>query len=131
VGRWALNVDPGVVVKAKIADAPRRVWRMTAENRLGEILELPPVHGQGEKGGRSHAARASAGASGASLPSLGHPTSSGSNGASRPCSPQAVMLDLAPVPSWQASSYDLLHGLRVHDVTDKIPTPHVQRLVQS
>ena len=32
------------------------------------------------------------------------------------------MLDLAPVPSWRASSYDLLHGLRVHDVTDKIPT---------
>ena len=74
-------------MKAKIANAPRRVWRMTAENQLGEILELPPVHGAGS-----------------------------------PCSPQAVTLDLAPVPSWRASSYDLLRGLRVHDVTDKIPT---------
>jgi len=26
------------------------------------------------------------------------------------------------VTSWRASSYDLLHGLRVHDVTDKIPS---------
>jgi hypothetical protein len=56
----------GMVVKGKIAGAPRRGWRMTAENQLGQILELAPVHGPGDKRGR--------------------------------------------------------HGLRVHDVTDKIPT---------
>jgi hypothetical protein len=27
----------------------------------------------------------------------------------------------APVSSWRASSYDLLHGPRVDDMTDKLP----------
>ena len=111
---------PGVVMKAKVAGAPRRVWRMTAENQLGAILELAPVRGPGEKGCRSQAARASAGASVASLSSPGLPTSSASN-AESPRTPRAVTLDPAPVSSWRASSYDLLHGLLVHDVTDKIP----------
>ena len=112
---------PGVVMKAKVAGAPRRVWRMTAENQLGEILELVPAPGPGDKGGRSQAVRASAGAPVASLSSPSPPTTSGSNGAESPCTPRAVTLDPAPVSSWRASSYDLLHGLRVHDVTDMIP----------
>ena len=110
-----------MVVKAKVAGAPRRVWRMTAENQLGEILELAPAPGLSDRGGRSQDARASAGASVASLSSPSSPTSSASNGAASPCMPRAVTLDPAPVSSWRASSYDLLHGLRVHDVTDKIP----------
>ena len=110
-----------MVLKAKVARAPRRVWRMTAENQLGEILELvPPAPGPGDRGGRSQDARASAGASVASLSSPSSPTSSASNGAAFLCTPGGLTFDPAPV-SWRASSYDLLHGLRVHDVTDTIP----------
>src|SRR5580765_7775108 len=109
-------------MKAKVAGAPRRVWRMTAENQLGEILELALAPVPGDKGGRSQVARASASASGASLSSPSRPTTSTSNAAESPCTPRAVSRDPAPVSSWRASSYDLLHGLRVHDVTDKIPT---------
>ena len=115
---------PGVVMRAKVAGAPRRVWRMTAENQLGEILELARAPGPGDKGGRSQAARASTGASVASLSRPSPPTSSASIGAETLCTPRAVTLDPAPVSSWRASSYDLLHGLRVQDVTDKIP-PHM------
>jgi len=111
----------GVVVKAKVAGAPRRVWRMTAENRLGEILELAPAPGPGHRGARAQDARASAGAPVASLSSPSSPTSSASNGAASSCTPRALKSDPAPVSSWRASSYDLLHGLRVHDVTDTIP----------
>ena len=121
-GRLALNVDSGRVVKAKIADAPRRVWRMTAENQLGEILELVPLHGGEDTGGRPHAARPSAGVSVSSVSSLSCPTSSRSTVPRVLVLAWGVTLDPAPVPSWQESSYDLLHGLRVHDVTDKIPT---------
>ena len=109
-------------MKAKVAGARRRVWRMTAENQLGEILELALAPGPGDKGGRSQVARASASASGASLSSPSPSTTSAANGAESPCTLRAVTLDPAPVSSWRASSYDLLHGLRVHDVTDKIPT---------
>ena len=34
---------------------------------------------------------------------------------------QAKVLDPAKVPSWQASSWDLLTGLKVRDVSDTIP----------
>jgi len=110
-----------LVVKAKVVGTPRRVWRMTAENQLGEILELAPAPGPGDRGGRSQDAGASPGASVASLSSLSLPTSSASHGAASPCTPRTLTLDPAPVSSWRASSYDLLHGLRVHDVTDTIP----------
>ena len=35
--------------------------------------------------------------------------------------PLAKILDPAPVPSWRASSHDLLTGSTVSDVTDTIP----------
>src|SRR6476659_646207 len=97
-----------VVVKAKVVGTPRRVWRMTAENRLGELLELAPAPGPGDRGGRLQDASASAGASVASLSSPSLPKNSVSNGAASPCAPRALTFDPAPVVSWQASSYDLL-----------------------
>jgi len=62
---------------------------MTAENQLGEILELAPA---------------------TPAPAAGEPLSVGPK-----------TLQPATVPSWRSSSYDLLHGLRVHDISDKIP----------
>ena len=77
---------------------PRRVWRMTAEAPQGEVLELVPK---------------------AAIPEPA---------ASRKAAPAEVtgeaparVLDPAKVPSWQASSWDLLTGLKVRDVSDTIP----------
>jgi len=111
-----------MVMKTKVAGAPRRVWRMTAENQLGEILELAPTPGLGDKARRSQAARAWAGACVASLSDPSAAAGTAMHSAEFPYAPRAVTLGPAPVTSWRASSYDLLHGLRVHDVTDKIPS---------
>jgi hypothetical protein len=72
-------------VRSKPSAAPRKVWRMTPENTLGEILELAPT-------GVDYARK-----------------------------DLALTLTPARAPSWRASSYDLLHGLVVRDVTDTIP----------
>src|SRR5215207_8524857 len=76
-------------MKANVSRAPRRVWRMTAENQLGEVLELTPA---------------------AAAAATGHPHRA-----------EPRTLKPASAPSWRSSSYDLLHGLRVHDISDKIP----------
>ena len=75
--------------------ATRRVWRMTAENQLGEILELPDGSNAGRNLQRSPLSRA---------------TSS------------------ANLSTWRASSYDLLQGLTVRDVSDKIRQPTFEAL---
>ena len=77
----------------KSSGATRLVWRMTAEYRLGEILELPEES-------RSPQSRQSA----------GHPRG-----------PLPRMASYASASSWRASSYDLLRGLSVRDVSEKIP----------
>ena len=72
-------------MRSKPSAAPRKVWRMTSENTLGEILELAP------------------------------------KGVDYSRKDLAPTLTPACAPSWRASSYDLLHGLVVRDVTDTIP----------
>ena len=42
----------------------------------------------------------------------------------------AKILDPAQVPSWRASSHDLLTGSAVSDVTDTIPGESLRRVVQ-
>src|SRR5258708_2990320 len=78
--------------------APPRVWRMTADAPQGEVLELAPKP--------SPAAEVSAARKVA---------------IEIPGEAPARVLDPAKVPSWQASSWDLMTGLKVRDVSDTIP----------
>ncbi len=76
---------------------PRKVWRMTAEAPMGEILELLPD---------------------------AEPKPSAKDWLTTPASLddlRARLPDPAGEPNWQSSSYDLLSGLTVRDVTDTIP----------
>ena len=82
----------------KQASAPRRVWRMTADAPQGEVLELAP--------------KTSPVAEAAAIRKAVVET---------PGEAQAKVLDPAKVPSWQASSWDLMTGLKVRDVSDTIP----------
>ena len=75
----------------------RKVWRMTAESPMGEILELvPDVE--------------------AKAPPRDWPTTPTAFDALRPRLP-----DASAEANWQSSTYDLLSGLTVRDVTDTIP----------
>ena len=76
---------------------PRRVWRMTADAPQGEVLELVAKPTPAEVAAVRKAA------------------------AEVPGEAQAKVLDPAKVPSWQASSWDLMTGLKVRDVSDTIP----------
>ena len=78
---------------------PRRVWRMTADAPQGEVLELVPKTAPIETAPARKAAAA----------------------AEMPAEAPAKVLDPAKVPSWQASSWDLMTGLKVRDVSDTIP----------
>jgi hypothetical protein len=94
---------------------PRRVWRMTSDAPQGEFVDV--------------------GTSPVDLPEAPvikrtfHPET---RAASRAIDPPLVdgvvageaavrVLNPAKVPSWRASSYDLMTGLTVRDVTDTIP----------
>ena len=77
---------------------PRRVWRMTADAPQGEVLELVPKTAQAEPSPTRKAAAPEG-----------------------PGEAPAKVLDPAKVPSWQASSWDLMTGLKVRDVSDTIP----------
>ena len=79
----------------KSSGATRLVWRMTAENQLGEILELPEE---------------------ARLASSRQPRR-----ARRARPEQVARVAGSANASWRASSYDLLQGLSVRDVSEKIP----------
>jgi len=75
----------------------RKVWRMTAESPMGQILELLPD-------------------AETKTPVKEWPTTMASLDDLRTRLP-----DPAAEPNWQSSSYDLLTGLTVRDVTDTIP----------
>ena len=75
----------------------RKVWRMTAEAPMGEILELLPD---------------------------AEPKASTRDWPTTPASlddMRARLPDPDAESNWQSSSYDLLTGLTVRDVTDTIP----------
>ena len=92
---------------------PRRVWRMTSDAPQGEFVDVGP----------------------ADLPEAPvikrtfHPETRARTGAIDPPLAEGAaageaavrVLNPAKVPSWRASSYDLLTGLTVRDVTDTIP----------
>jgi hypothetical protein len=78
---------------------PRRVWRMTADAPQGEVLELVPK----------------------AAPTEAAPIRKAAAAPEAPAEAPAKVLDPAKVPSWQASSWDLMTGLKVRDVSDTIP----------
>jgi len=128
---------------------PRRVWRMTADAPMGEYLELVPksaydveptappkrvFHPEvrdpiyktsaADKPVAPSAADPASAASGASmLERRAAPRQAPADAGERAEAPaaRAKVLNPGQVPSWRASSYDLLTGLTVHDVTDTIP----------
>jgi hypothetical protein len=97
---------------------------MTAKNQLGEILELPAQPGSGAKPRlprspeRSTPEQIASLTLGPSATVAGTSADDSRDGATTPGTPS--------VDSWRASSYDLLHGLIVRDVSEKIP----QRIFQ-
>ena len=111
----------------KSRGATRVVWRMTAENQLGEILELPDESNAGPNrhGERSRSSRSKQ----AAAPALFHDaTGFASRSTGEPRSPISRAMSSATLSTWRASSYDLLQGLSVRDVSEKIPQPTFEAL---
>jgi hypothetical protein len=135
----------------KPPETPRRVWRMTAEAPAGEYLDLalvpkeaavtpgadaasqrvappeasPSAHGKAAMPAdlASHAAgKLAAAPTERPSTSVGPPARAPSAEEARSRPPaRARVLRPAQVESWQASSFDLLTGCVVRDVTDTIP----------
>lgn len=118
---------------------PRRVWRMTSENPLGEVLELvaktdawkgsrfgdssPPVEAPAvvPKVKRTFHPETTAAASRATATAAAAQASPVAEKGVPPAELPARVLNPAQVPNWRSSSFDLLSGLTVRDVTDTIP----------
>ena len=110
----------------------RRVWRMTSDSPLGEYLELVPkrayaanadVRDDGRVASRAPAKPAEA-------PPFKRGDTAGRNAtcvrehaadAAMAAQPKVKVLRPAQVESWQSSSFDLMSGLQVRDVSDTIP----------
>ena len=105
----------------KSSTAPRRVWRMTADNQLGEILELPVEPGPGRKRESRRARHAPASEQLAAKTAFEASLASASTPTEDSRSPVARTPGSAGASGWRASSYDLLHGLVVRDVSEAIP----------
>ena len=124
----------------------RRVWRMTADSPMGEYLELVPKESQDEAPAApkrtfhpetppSYTAVATPPLTSEDRPSVPPAPITRQASAPQPAlAPQASTPEPAPqqtskvkilrpaqVESWQSSSFDLLTGCLVRDVTDTIP----------
>ena len=117
---WPLAVRGFFMHSTKSRCATRRVWRMTAENQLGEILQLPDQSnaGRNRQGSRSRRHLSEP----ATAPASFHvSTGFASRSTGEPGDPASGTMSSAMPSSWRASSYDLLQGLTVRDVSEKIP----------
>ena len=124
----------------------RRVWRMTADSPLGEYLELVPKEAQGDvpappkrifhpETPTTHKAveltqtgtdkpSASSQITGISQTAVSRQVSAPRGhtpGVAVAVGSKVKVLRPAQVESWQSSSFDLLTGLVVRDVSDTIP----------
>jgi len=101
--------------------APRRVWRMTTDAPQGEFFDLDvsatPVSEPAVIKRTFHPETRASSSRGA----IEAPVPVRDAGADRQPDPAVRVLNPAKVPSWRASSYDLMTGLTVRDVTDTIP----------
>jgi len=123
---------------------PRRVWRMTADAPSGEYLDLVPKEPPSTKQPASkrlvpqEASPAHKMASPSSGQAASTPEKTSQPGGALPAlqkrpatdellaevmsaAAKAKVLRPAQVESWQASSFDLMTGCKVRDVTDTIP----------
>jgi len=131
---------------------PRRVWRMTADSPMGEYLELVPKAAYEETAAppkrifhpetltsyeavtlepqstQVKSPHTQAAVSGQSQPLVAAPERR--TPAAMPASPVPKLRIIRPaqVESWQSSSFDLLTGCLVRDVTDTIPGPVFQEI---
>ena len=139
-----------MVARKPVPEPARRVWRMTADSPMGEYLELVPkeAYDRSAEGApkrvlhpemRDPIYRTPSSSILPSTSSSGRPHEAGRTDApvrsshsakSEPASAgdpptvsevKARVLKPAQVESWRASSYDLLTGCTVRDVTDTIP----------
>ena len=110
-------------------NVPRRVWRMTAESPQGEYLELVPKDTQGEiapkrvvyPGAEATPLRRSTDTLPTSSPAPARPDGERRMVPGAELSNAVKVLKPAQVESWQSSSFDLLTGCQVRDVSDTIP----------
>ena len=96
---------------------PRRVWRMTIDAPQGEILDVGGKPADALEAGvvkRTFHPETRVGSARSGATDVVPIDAAAGDAAVR-------MLSPAKVPSWRASSYDLLTGLTVRDVTDTIP----------
>ena len=110
----------------------RRVWRMTSDSPLGEYLELLPKRAYASAADPGDENRAPSRAPAKPAEPIFRRDTAGSN-STAPCArqhtadaamaaqPKVRVLRPAHVESWQSSSFDLMSGLQVHDVSDTIP----------
>ena len=110
----------------------RRVWRMTSDSPLGEYLELVPKRAYAPNADLRDENRAAPRApKPAAVSTLQH-DAAGPRVAT-PCTrehavdaataarPRVKVLRPAQVENWQSSSFDLMSGLQVRDVSETIP----------
>ena len=126
---------------------PRRVWRMTADSPMGEFLELLPKEAYEETAAppkrifhpetptayeavtleppSTQVKSPHAQAAVSRQPQLLVAEPERRTPAAMPASPVPKLRIIRPaqVESWQSSSFDLLTGCLVRDVTDTIPGP--------
>jgi hypothetical protein len=109
---------------------PRRVWRMTSDSPAGEYLELVPK--AAFAAGAEPRERAESSIATGPLVTMQRVGGLQSRAAAAVSAPQeacrdapaptrAKVLRPAQVENWQSSSFDLLSGLQVRDVSDTIP----------
>ena len=110
----------------------RRVWRMTSDSPLGEYLELVPKRAYASNPEHQEVSLRTA-SQGPAKPATGtFRRDTPESHSAAPCNRQAAPVPSAPaskvkvlrpaqVESWQSSSFDLMSGLQVRDVSDTIP----------
>ena len=112
--------------------APRRVWRMTSDSPAGEYLELVPkdTSATGSESRTRVEFSSTAGSPVTTQRVPGHQATplAGVSTHQDTCRDtptkalaKAKVLRPAQVESWQSSSFDLMSGLQVRDVSDTIP----------
>ena len=111
----------------------RRVWRMTSDSPLGEYLELlpkrayaPTADSRDENRAAPRAPTKQEEASAMQHNNAGPRSTTACNGthsidAATADRPKLKVLRPAQVENWQSSSFDLMSGLQVRDVSDTIP----------
>ena len=111
---------------------PRRVWRMTSDSPLGEYLELVPKRAYAATAELRDDSRAPSQAPARTAEPIAR-RDTAARGSAAPCTrphatgaamgaqPKVKVLRPAQVESWQSSSFDLMSGLQVRDVSDTIP----------